>query len=168
MRSLRRTALLWMTAVITGVGLAGAVIAYVLALREANSFMDGQLRQIALNAGPGLRNSRSCCRRHDPEDDLVVQIWNAARRLSIQPVPTGVDIPAPAALRVRDVEALGTALAVFTSSDAARTIQVSQQVEVRRELAESAALQAAIPILFIDPGRAGWSSDGPWGGCWPI
>ncbi len=153
MRSLRRTALVWMTALITGVGLAGAVLAYGLALREANRFMDGQLRQIALNAGPGLREQDVPPLRHDPEDDFVVQIWNAVGA-RVHAVPTGIEIPRRPRPGFATVDAVGASWRVFSSSDTAQTIQVSQRMEVRREIAENAALQAAAPILVTIP--IGW------------
>lgn len=153
MRSLQRTALLWMTGLITGVGLAGAVIAYGLALREANGFMDGQLRQIALNAGPGLREQGAPALHDDPEDDFVVQIWNAAGT-KVHAVPPGVDIPRVDGAGLFTRDALGARWRVFASGDGMQTIQVSQRMEVRQEIAESAALQAAAPILLTIP--IGW------------
>ncbi len=41
-----------MTALLAGIGLAAMVAAYILARGEAADFLDGQLRQVALNAGP--------------------------------------------------------------------------------------------------------------------
>lgn len=153
MRSMRRTALLWMTALIAFVGLAGAVIAYGLALHEANRFMDSQLRQIALNAGPGLRDQATASPRHDPEDDFVVQIWTAAgERIHASPPDAAIPRQTEPGFRTRDSG--GIRWRIFSSSDASQTIQVAQQIEVRRELAESAAWQAALPILAVIP--IGW------------
>ena len=78
MKSLRRSALLWTTALLAGVGLIAFAIAYEFALREAGDFLDGQLRQIALNAGDGLKDVVAPGRRLDPEDQFVIEIWNAA------------------------------------------------------------------------------------------
>ncbi|MCW6513112.1 ATP-binding protein [Lichenifustis flavocetrariae] len=153
MRSLRRTALLWMTGLITGVGLTGAVIAYALALREANGFMDGQLRQIALNAGPSLRAQDGPGIHDDPEDDFVVQIWDATG-MSLHAVPPGVDIPRVNGSGLTTLNALGARWRVFASGDGIRSIQVAQRMEVRQEIAESTALQAAAPILITIP--IGW------------
>ena len=52
--SLRRTALLWMTGLLTVVGIVTILIAYNYVRSEADEFLDGQLRQIALNAGSGM------------------------------------------------------------------------------------------------------------------
>ena len=51
MNSLRRSALIWTTALLAVVGVAAFLISYTLARVDAANFLDGQLRQIALNAG---------------------------------------------------------------------------------------------------------------------
>ncbi|MZG29161.1 two-component sensor histidine kinase, partial [Adlercreutzia equolifaciens] len=76
--SVRRTALGWMTALLAGIGLAAMVAAYALARIEAADFLDGQLRQVALNAGPGLPDANADAppaADQDPEDQLAVTIW---------------------------------------------------------------------------------------------
>ena len=153
MRSLRRTVFLWLTGLIAVVGLGGAAIAYGLALREANRFMDSQLRQIALNTGPGLREQTGDLPRHDPEDDIVVQIWTAVGA-PVHASPSGALIPRQSTPGFHTVETGGERWRIYASSDPSQTIQVSQQVEVRRELAESAASQAALPVLAVIP--IGW------------
>lgn len=51
--SLRRATLVSMTVLLTLVGAAAMLLAYKLARDEAADFLDGQLRQVALNAGLG-------------------------------------------------------------------------------------------------------------------
>ena len=79
MTSLRRSALIWMTVLLMAVGAVSFVISYEMARREAADFLDGQLRQIALNAGQGLSSAISSAPQatHDPEDDFIISIWNA-------------------------------------------------------------------------------------------
>ena len=73
--SLRRTALGWMAALLAGIGLAAMVAAYILARSEAADFLDGQLRQVALNAGPGLAEADAPpAADQDPEDQIAVTI----------------------------------------------------------------------------------------------
>ncbi|WBO59039.1 hypothetical protein GT370_18475 [Acidocella sp. MX-AZ03] len=57
--SLRRTALVWVTFLLVGAGLIAAGAAYLYSKSETADFLDGQLRQIALNAGrgPGTANA---------------------------------------------------------------------------------------------------------------
>lgn len=150
MRSLRRTALMWMAAVIAGVGVAGAGLAYWVALHEANGFMDVQLRQIARSASttPGSRELPTV--RHDPEDDFIVQVWGSDGRVTNVGEHVA-DVPRQSVPGFATVKAVGTLWRVFTATDNGSTVQVSQQVEVRRELAETAALQVAVPLLALVP-----------------
>ena len=150
MRSLRRTALLWMAAVITGVGLLGAGIAYWVALREANGFMDVQLRQIARSSGPTSARRELPIVHHDPEDDFIVQIWDAQGRLTSAGEHV-VDLPRQTRDGFSRLKAAGTLWRVYTANNSGTTVQVAQQMEVRRELAETAALQVAVPLLILVP-----------------
>ena len=52
--SLRRAALIWITGLLTIVGLATMLLAHDHAREEAAEFLGGLLRMIALNAGTGL------------------------------------------------------------------------------------------------------------------
>lgn len=150
MRSLRRTALLWMAMVITGFGLIGAGLAYWVALHEANGFMDVQLRQIARSAGaaPGMRELPSV--RHDPEDDFILQVWDPKGDLTNAGEDVA-EIPRQPSSGFATIKVGDTLWRVFTAIDRGSTVQVSQQVEVRRELAETAALQVAVPLLVLVP-----------------
>lgn len=150
MRSLRRTALLGMAAVITGVGVAGAGLAYWVALHEATGFMDVQLRQIARSAGPTSGRRELPTVRHDPEDDFIVQVWDSEGRVTNVGEHVA-DVPRQAAPGFATVKAVGTLWRVFTATEGGSTVQVAQQVEVRRELAETAAFQVAVPLLALVP-----------------
>ncbi|MGH1572307.1 hypothetical protein ACRAWG_18485 [Methylobacterium sp. P31] len=91
--SLRRTTLGWMTALLAGIGLAAMVAAYALARIEAADFLDGQLRQVALNAGPGLPDADAPpAADRDPEDQLAVTIWKDGQVLRGD---RGVDVRHP-------------------------------------------------------------------------
>src|ERR1700730_2512526 len=100
MTSLRRTALLWMTAMLSIVGIAGAAVSYWLASDEANAFLDGQLRQIALNAGEGVTDTADPPIQHDPEDDFAVEIWNGAGE-TLHASRSAVDVPGSPSLALR-------------------------------------------------------------------
>ncbi len=78
MTSLRRTALIWMTVLLTVVGLAAFAITYEFARQEAADFLDGQLHQIALNAGDTATDIAAPSDPPDPEDQFVIEIWTAA------------------------------------------------------------------------------------------
>jgi two-component system OmpR family sensor kinase len=80
--SLRRAILAWITALLALVGVVAFVVSYELAKRDAADFFDGQLRQIALNAGDGMVEADAPPVAHDPEDEFVITIWNAAGEVS--------------------------------------------------------------------------------------
>ena len=90
--SLKRTALVWMTILLALVGLATAVISYRLAYDQAAEFLDGQLRQVALNAGIEPRAAAAPAFDQDPEDELAVTIWNADGAMA-HTSPPDVTIP---------------------------------------------------------------------------
>lgn len=150
MISLRRTALIWMTALLAVVGVVSVGVSYWLARDEANGFLDSQLRQIALNAGEGLPETAGPPVPHDPEDDFVVQIWNGLGE-KINSSHPSLNIPHQSVVGFSDLRAAADDWRVYTSSDGRRTVQVAQRDSVRREIAENAAIEAVTPILVVIP-----------------
>ena len=151
MTSLRWTALLWMTAMLSIVGIAGAAVSYRLASDEANAFLDSQLQQIALNACAGVPDTTdSLPSQHDSEDDFSVEIWNGAGE-AFHASRSAVYIPRRSQAGFADVHAAGEDWRVYTSIDGARIVQVAHREVVRREIAQHAAISAAIPILVVIP-----------------
>jgi two-component system OmpR family sensor kinase len=149
MMSLRKTILIWITVLLAIVGAGAIAASYVFAKDEADSLLDSQLRQIALNAGEGLSEDALPHMTHEIEDVVVVQIWNAAGE-AILPT-SSVDIPRQAKLGFADITFAGNSWRVYTSSDGRRTAQVSQRWSAREEVAGNAALGAALPILAAIP-----------------
>lgn len=150
MTSLRRTALVWMTVLLTVVGLVAFGVSYELARREAADFLDGQLRQIALNAGEGVRDAAASPGTHDPEDEFVIEIWTPAGAL-VRRTPDAPPIPRLDRPGHATIEADGEEWRVYLARDASRSIQVAQRMTVREEMAESSAIQAGAPILVLIP-----------------
>lgn len=159
MTSLRRTALVWMTVLLTLVGLVGAAIAYSFDLTQANFLLDSQLRQIALNAGTGPSLHALSSLRYEPEDDILVQIWEPQNNRFYSSNPK-IDIPRQAAPGFATVVAAGERWRTFLSTDGRTAVQSSQRISIRTELAQTAALEAAVPILVTIP--LGWLIVG-WG-----
>ena len=159
MNSLRRTALIWMTVLLAVVGIIAFSLTYELARREANGFLDAQLRQIALVAGDGLPDAAAPSVKHDAEDDFVISIWNGDRS-PLRRVGNGVALPRRDRQGFATVTASGEDWRVYQASDGHRTVQVAQRMSVRLEMAETAALQAGVPILIVIPLAwlvVGWS-----------
>jgi len=149
--SLRRTALVYLTILLSLVGLATIAVAYLYAHQAATEFLDGQLHQIALNAGPGLPTANAPTGDdQDPEDRFAVTIWDAAGKLVHASLPS-VHIPRQSRAGFADVEAGGEKWRIYTTGDGLWTVQVAQREVVRQEIAQSAAVGAAAPILFAIP-----------------
>ena len=148
--SLKRTALVWMTILLALVGLATAVISYRLARDQAAEFLDGQLRQVALNAGIGPRAAAAPAFDQDPEDELAVTIWNADGAMA-HTSPPDVTIPRQARKGFAEVTTGGERWRVYTASDDGRAVQVAQRMTVRDEIAQGAAIGAAAPVLILIP-----------------
>jgi two-component system OmpR family sensor kinase len=148
-RSLRGTALIWTTILLAVVGAVAVVVSYELALREAAGFLDGQLRQIALNAGAGSSENTASTADQDPEDAFAIGIWNAADE-SLRATHDAVTLPRQP-VGFSTVNFAGEDWRVFRLDEKSRSVQVAQRMEVRRELAQSAAYQAAVPILVAIP-----------------
>jgi two-component system OmpR family sensor kinase len=149
MMSLRRTILVWVTMLLGIVGAGAAAASYYFVRVEADSLLDTQLRQIALNAGEGLSESALPHMRHEIEDEVVVQIWNASGETVLRAPP--ISIPRQRKSGFADVEFGGKSWRVYTSSDGVRTAQVAQRWSAREELAGKAALGATLPILSAIP-----------------
>ena len=152
MISLRRSALIWMTVLLTAVGTVSFAIAYETARREAAGFLDVQLRQIALNAGDGLSDAMPVPpqKSHDLEDDVIISIWNA----NGEPVSRAANdsaLPRQTRPGFATVQAGGEGWRIYMAKDMRRTVQVAQRTSVRTEMAQTAALQAGLPVLAAIP-----------------
>jgi len=149
--SLRRTALVWITALLAVAGLITAGAAYRYSESETAGFLDGQLRQIALNAGPGLAAADApAAPDQDPEDRFAVTMWDAAGKMVHQSLP-GMDIPLQPNSGFANAEAGGETWRVYTLHGKDQAVQVAQRVTVRDEIASNAAMGAALPVLLLIP-----------------
>ncbi len=149
--SLRRTALAYVTVLLFIIGLAASAIAYLYAHDAATEFLDGQLRQIALNAGAGVSPADApASGDQDPEDEFAVTIWGADGSLVHTSLPA-VHIPRQDRPGYANVEAGGEKWRVYSTGDSRQTVQVAQRDVVREEIASAAALAAAAPVLVAIP-----------------
>ncbi|MBY2994960.1 histidine kinase [Rhizobium leguminosarum] len=151
--SIRRTAFIWLAGLMATIGVFAAITSYFLVRNEASDFLDNQLRQIALYVGdapPVPADGPVGDVPHDPEDDFVIQVWDVAGRPSRLSHPA-VDIPQQSYTGFADISTAQENWRVYTLATSNRTVQVSQDMSVRQELAASAALQAALPIIVLIP-----------------
>jgi two-component system OmpR family sensor kinase len=159
MISLRRSALIWMTVLLAAVGVVAFLIAYKIAESEAADFLDGQLRQIALNAGGGPGDLSEPEVKVDPEDEFAIEIWDTAGA-SLRKSSNDVILPRQSATGFTTIRFRDELWRVHQISGRHQTVQVGQRMRVREEMAEAAAIQAGIPILIAIPLAwlvVGWS-----------
>lgn len=153
MTSLRRSALLWTTAMLTFVGIIAFVVSYEMTRNETASFLDGQLREIAVNVGDGIADTEAPISgqdAQDPEDAFVVTLWARSSEPVSKP-KSGVAIARQSVPGFATVSAGGEWWRVYSVGGNGRTVQVAQRMAVREEIAQSAAIQAGIPILAAIP-----------------
>ena len=151
--SLRRTLRISLLVLLTTFGVISAVASYWIAGMEANEFFDDQLRQVALyvwDAPDGYRPSIIVAPSHDPEDDFLIQVWDKDARLLVSS-NTAIPMPRAGATGYTDAMVAGIDWRVYTQVETGRTVQVSQQMEVREETAAQASLNAVIPIALLIP-----------------
>ena len=152
--SLRGRLLWFLLAAITLAALAQASIAYRTALDDADQIFDYHMQQMALS----LRSSTPLSNTETQErlesgpgnDDLVVQMWS----------PDGVQVfhsvsrarlPQRAVLGFSNVKANGTTYRVFSIQANNQTVQVAQDLAVRRNMAGNLALRTLGPIAVMMP-----------------
>ena len=152
-KSLRRSALIWMTLMLSAVGGIAFAISYEMTRRETASFLDGQLRQIALNVGDRLAVAdapEASADPQDPEDAFDVTVWSAAGG-PLRKQRNGVLLERLAFPGFATLSAGGDRWRVYMAGDDRRAVQVAQRMSVRDEIARSAAIQSGIPILAAIP-----------------
>ena len=151
--SLRRTLRVSLLVLLSSLGLVAAVASYWIAGVEADEFFDNQLRQIALyiwDTPDSYRPAMVAPPSHDPEDDFLIQVWDKDGSLLVSSNTT-VAMPRGTATGYSDADVDGIDWRVYTEVEPERTVQVSQQVEVREETAAQASLNAIIPIALLIP-----------------
>lgn len=152
--SLRGRLLWYLLAAITLAALAQASIAYRTALDDADQIFDYHMQQIALSlrSSTPLSNveARERVEAGPGNDDMVVQMWS----------PDGVQVfhsvsrarlPQRAVLGFSNVRANGTTYRVFSIQANNQTVQVAQDLAVRRNMAGNLALRTLGPIAVMMP-----------------
>ncbi|MBU6448486.1 MAG: sensor histidine kinase N-terminal domain-containing protein [Rhodospirillales bacterium] len=149
--SLRRTFFTWISAMLAIAGCITATATYLYSKHETALFLDGQLRQIALNAGPGLTAATApAAPDQDPEDRFAITIRDAAGHILHQSLP-GANIPPLPKPGFATLQTNNKVWRVYMLRNAGKSVQVAQRMRVREEIASSAALGTALPVLLLIP-----------------
>jgi two-component system OmpR family sensor kinase len=153
--SLRGRLLWYLMAAITIAAVAQASIAYRTALADADQIFDYHMQQMALSlrSRVPMANTEEANNVDTPlagNDDLVVQVWS----------PDGVQVfrsasharlPQRAVLGFSNVRANGTTYRIFSIQTSSQTVQVAQDLAVRKSMASNLALRTLGPIAVMMP-----------------
>ena len=126
------------------------VVTYQHTLIENEALFDYQLRQIALSLRDQGVVTQPAGNNADETLDVVVQIWTSDGAMLYLSRP-GDPLFDRATLGFTDVDAGRRRWRVFSIAARDRVIQVAQPLDLRRDLAASAALNSLAPLLAFAP-----------------
>ncbi|WP_208280057.1 ATP-binding protein [Massilia oculi] len=155
--SLRGRLLWFLLAAITLAAVAQATIAYRTALHDADQIFNYHMQQMALSlrSGTPLSNDEARARMEaessaSGNDDMVVQMWSPDGVQMFHSV-SRARLPQRAVLGFSNVRANGTTYRVFSIQTSNQTVQVAQDLAVRRNMAGNLALRTLGPIAVMMP-----------------
>ncbi|MEO7495740.1 MAG: histidine kinase dimerization/phospho-acceptor domain-containing protein, partial [Massilia sp.] len=152
--SLRGRLLWFLLAAITIAAFAQASIAYNTALNDADQIFDYHMRQMALSLRSNAPLSNMEARTgEDPvseDNDMLVQVWTPDGVQVFRTVSRAT-LPQRAVLGFSNVRANGTIYRIFSIQTPTQTVQVAQDMAVRRNMAGSLALRTVGPIAVMMP-----------------
>jgi len=151
MSSIRRTALSFVTVLLTIIAVFSILAAHSLATIEINKLLDNELEQIALNAGSSLSPSaHELIGKMEMENRIALQVWTKDGHV-VEENPTTDILPRQSTSGFSNVVVDGNEWRVYTSNDGDRTTQAAQRVSARSEIANKTALATALPLMAAFP-----------------
>ncbi len=126
---------------------------YLKVREETSELFDYQLRQIAHSLPSQLPAQPNIGIAEDPEEDLIVQVWNEDGALLYASHPAHI-LPRFAATGFSTVAARGNRWRVFIETRHDRIVQVAQAISARDELVFGSAMRSLLPILALIPALA--------------
>ena len=153
--SLRGRLLWFLLAAISIAAIAQATIAYRTALGDADQIFDYHMQQMALALGSSapLSNREAARAGIDADaenNELVVQVWTPDGVQVFRTV-SRAELPQRAVLGFSNVKANGTTFRIFSVQTSSQTVQVAQDMAVRRNMAGNLALRTVGPIAVLMP-----------------
>ncbi|MGO4386372.1 ATP-binding protein [Microvirga sp. 2YAF29] len=149
--SLRRQLTIWFTILLISFGLMGGVGAYIVAQQDPDNFLDDQMRGIALDVVGSVDDlAQMPAPPLDATDMIVVQAWDGEGQL-LKSFPPGFDLPRQQRTGFANFATPEGRWRSYTWVLDDGTVQVSQQAQVRRELAVKAALPALVTTFLLIP-----------------
>jgi len=157
--SIRRRLLVALLGVLLGAGLIAALATYASARGEVDTFLDEELRQIALSLRDHAQLDLARLQRASDDPDLraLVQIWDPAfeRPYSSRAV---APLPRLRAEGFATIEHEGRSWRIYATPSGKQTVQVAQPTALRAELAARSAGRLLLPVVVLLPflGLLGW------------
>lgn len=150
-----RTRLIWLLFVaIFLTAVVQALIAYRTAHTEADAMFDYHMQQMAMSLKSGLPFNGVDSAAHGTPDegdlDLMVQVWTA-EGLRVFQSTSRAPLTDRAILGFSNLKANGTTYRVFSIQSRSQTIQVAQDMAIRRAMAGGLALRSVAPIAVMAP-----------------
>ena len=120
---------------------------------ETSELFDYQLRQIAHSLPSELAEQPKIGVAEDPEEDIIVQVWNEDGALIYASHPAHI-LPRYVETGFSTVATQGSHWRVFIESRHDRIVQVAQATSARDELVFGSAMRSLLPILALIPALA--------------
>jgi len=149
-RTIRRQLLLWLLGGMLVCTLAAGFAMYLKVREETSELFDYQLREIATSLPPNFSAAQREPGEQDPEQDVVVQVWDSAGARVYASHP-GLALPRLRQEGFRTVREGGTEWRVFGETRRDRFVQVAQDVGARDELVFGVAARSLAPFLALIP-----------------
>ena len=153
MKSLRRSILVSMAALLLVVGIVSTLGAYFYVKGEAAGAVDAQLKQIAQFVS-ATNATRSTLDAHvdvtNPEDLFLIEVWDQQKNL-LRSSDKMANLPPPSVSGFKDQNIKGQRWRSYSFVGAQNLVRVSLPSDVSDEQASNAAFQVALPAALVIP-----------------
>ena len=149
MTTLRRQLLIGLLAGMLVSTLISGAVTYERVRRAAAELFDYQLAQVAANLPLRIDSQPEPPDDGDPDNDILIQIWNGEGRL-IYPIRPAVTLQKPQAFGYSE-DPEGRGWRTYSESQRGRTVLIAQPLRSREKLAASLVVRALVPFLTLIP-----------------
>jgi signal transduction histidine kinase len=154
MKSLKRQLIVWIVGLVAGVGILASGVSYYFALQDANTFLDHQLQEVAVSVDegsqlPAMQASFVRENKEEQERDFVIQVW-----VENNPVVSSrpdFNLPRQKTSGFSDAVWGHSQWRIYTMVHPHRTVQISQDEDVRSDIAAQSAMWVLLPVLILIP-----------------
>ena len=153
MKSLRRSILFWMAALLLAVGIVSTLGAYFYVKGEATGAVDAQLKQIAQFVSATNSNhsiADSSVNVSNPEDLFLIEVWDQQKNL-LRSSDKAISLAPPTVTGFTDQNIKGQRWQSYSFLGAINLVRVSLPADVSDEQASNAAFQVALPAALVIP-----------------